>query len=415
MKTLLHDAKVWEDGKFVPREWTLLTESGTEFPAAAPEGLGPVEAAGQYLLPALAELHADFRQPGLEHIYTFASGFEAMLRGGFSCALLTPEEHPVIDNPSVVELVRRQVENLPVDMRIAAAISSELKGELLPEMVEMVHAGAVAFSNGLKGLPTTRYLELALTYAKQCPCRVHLFPTERAWSSGVSVPAGHVADLYGLPGRPEFAETISVFRIIEVARAVGVPVHVKHVTLPSSVEMIAKAKTEGVDVTCDVPLMDLAFDEEDLVGLDASLHLVPPLRSAARRAKMVELVRAGAVDAVAAQHIPVLPERKTDHFSATEPGSVGLETAFPLLLEVLGGASEETLARAVELFSAGPRRVLGLGPADAAGEWMLWDPDATLIVSSSDFAGAVSNSPLMGQTLKGRCRALVLRGELLGA
>ena len=125
MNTLLHDAKVWEDGKFVPREWTLLTESGTEFPAAAPEGLAPVEAAGQYLLPALAELHADFRQPGLEHIYTFASGFEAMLRGGFSCALLTPEEHPVIDNPSVVELVRRQVENLPVDMRIAAAISAD--------------------------------------------------------------------------------------------------------------------------------------------------------------------------------------------------------------------------------------------------------------------------------------------------
>ena len=413
MKSLFHDASILVDGAFRGAEWILLGDGEPEFPAAAPEGVKPVEAKGCLLLPALAELHADFRQPGLEHIYTFSAGVEAMVRGGFSTALLTPQADPVVDDPSCVELVRRQVENLPVDLRISGAISQNLEGELLPEMVEMADAGATAFGNGLKGLPTTRYLELALTYASQCSCRVHLFPNERAWSKGVSMPDGHVADRYGLPGRPEFAETISVFRIIEVARAVGTPVHVKHVTLPASVEMIAAARAQGVDVTCDVPLMNLAFDEEDLADLNPSLHLVPPLRPARHRARMLELVRSGAVDAVAAQHIPVLPEQKKNHFSDTEPGAVGMETAFALLLECLGSADEANLKKAVELFSAGPRRAMGLPGADKAGEWMLWDPEATTIVSSSDFAGAVANSPLLGRSIRGRCRALVVRGATL--
>lgn len=413
MSILLRNVR-WFDGKQEKEVASLLLSSeGPRVVESAPDGVETVDAKGCWLLPALAELHADFRQPGLEHVYTFELGVQAMVRGGFSCALLTPQTDPVIDHPSAVELVRRQVERHPVDLRIAAALSIDLEGKKLPELVEMQLAGASAFSTGLSALPSTRFLCLELSYASQTHCRSHLFPMEQDWSQGVSVPEGGVADLFGLPGRPEYAETIAVFRILEAARSLRSSVHLKHLTLPASIAMVAKARAEGLDVTCDVPLLHLAFDEEDLDGLNTSLHLLPPLRSSAVRRELLRMITEGEVDAIASQHIPVLPENKNDHFSASHPGAVGLESAFSLLIELLGGFTPATVRSAVRLLSDGPRRILGLDQAAAADEWMLWDPTVERILAPADFAGAVANTPLLGRTLRGRCRGVSVRGQWL--
>lgn len=406
----------WFDGETeLPASSLLITENGVQVVDQVPSGVEQIDCEGCWLLPALAELHADFRQPGLEHIYSFNCGIQAMVRGGYSTVLLTPQTNPVIDQPSVVELVRRQVERRPVDLRIAAALSRELAGTKLPELVEMHNAGASAFSTGLSALPTTRFLRLALSYAMQTDCRVHLFPLEADWSQELSFPEGPVADLYGLSGKPECAETIAVFRILEVVRSLRTPVHLKHLTLPASISMALEAREQGFDVTFDLPILNLLFDEEDLDGLDTSLHLNPPLRSSAVRSELLRVVREGKIKVLSSQHIPVLPENKNDHFAASHPGAVGLESAFALVVQLLGGWSGETMRRSVQLLSDGPRKVLGIGRAKDLNEWMVWSPNVERVLSAETFAGAVANTPLLGEKVKGVCRGIVVRGEWMPA
>jgi dihydroorotase len=278
-------------------------------------------------------------------------------------------------------------------------------------MVAMAEAGASCFGQGLAELPSTRFLIQALKYAGLCGKRVHLFPLEADWSGTPGIATGPVADLNGIGGTPPLAETIAVFRILQVARSCGAPVHLKHLTLPASVELVAHAREQSVDVTCDVALQSLLHSHDELDTLDPMLLLRPPLRSALVRTQLVECVLTGQVDAISAQHIPVLPEHKNEHFTAAQPGALGLETALPLLLEMLPGDLTARLARALELLSSQPHRILDAIETDRPLELFLFDADKEWVVSPDDFAGPVSNTPEMGRKLKGRCRGMLLRGE----
>ena len=362
------------------------------------------------LYPQLTEIHADFKQPGHDHIYSLVDGVEAMQRGGYNKVLLDPNCNPIVDERAWVEWVKAQTQTLDGDILISSAISKGLANCILTEYLEMEKVGATALSNSLQYTPESSFLKSVFSYSTQSSLRIHIMPQEKDLAGNALIHEGELSDRYGLYGVPLEAETIAVFRILELAKSTGAKIHLKHLTVPKSIELVQEYKNIDVDVTCDVSINNLVFSEADLEGLPPKLHLKPILRNKANAIIVKQLVEAGTVDAISCQHIPVLPEDKNSFFEGSESGCVGLEVGFSVAKTFLNLNDEKLIA----LMSDGPNKILGQAKVVLApGQKFLTFAYHTheFIPHTDDFAGLVSNSPFLGEKLAGKIVGLLSKGH----
>ncbi len=366
-------------------------------------GAEVIDAQGGILLPLLSEWSVNFKEPGREYTYTLEDGAEAMRRGGFGRVMLSPDTLPVVDQAAHVEGLVKKAQRLGVEMYASAAVSKNLEGQLLPEMVEMIREGALAISNGLRPLPGNKYLHSAMQYASQTGVRVHLWPMEKDLCLSHYFPEGALASRYGLKGIPSFAEEVSVYRILQLAKHTGCPVHIQHVTSPESVRLIVEFKEQGVDVTSDVTLHHLDWSERDLEELDPHLHLIPPLVTEAKQEYLLKSLERGDIDAVSCQHYPVLPEFKNTIFEASEPGISCLETALSSVYTRQGevGLIDFALKNVVKSSKIMGLKSLWQDYLDGKS-WSLFNLKVENEIDKTSFAGNVSNSPYLGRRLSGR-------------
>ena len=207
-----------------------------------------------------------------------------------------------------------------------------------------------------------------------------------------------------MKGVPEQAETIPLFSLLEMSRWLGVPLHIKQVTSRSALDLIRRYRDLGVDVTCDVNLLHLLFCDEDLLSLQTSLNLHPPVRSSADRDALWSGLADGSISAISINHFPVHREDKEVNFEAAIPGAVSLEVALPAIWKLL--SERVGKARAVELLSQKPAEIACASKVELASgkraDAVLFDPSGETEVSSKTFAGGVENSPFLGQKLSGK-------------
>jgi dihydroorotase len=278
------------------------------------------------------------------------------------------------------------------------------------------------FSDDGTSVPTARLLRNALTYLRAFGD--DLVIAEHAEDASL-VEGGHMHEgmrsaSLGLAGRPGEAEEIVVARDLALARATGGRLHLCHLSSARAVELVRRAKAEGIRVTAEVTPHHLTFTDEDLATYDANLKVNPPLRTAENRAALREGLADGTIDAIATDHAPHAVEEKESEFDVAPPGTIGLETALPAVIAEVVAPGHVSLARAIEAMSTAPARILGApdhgGPLEPGrpANLVVFDPNAERVVEAP-FASKARNSAFLGRRVRGSVVYTVLRGAVVVA
>jgi dihydroorotase len=384
------------------------------------DGAERIDAQGLVLAPGLVDLHTHLREPGDEHKETVATGTRAAAVGGFTAVAAMANTDPVTDHAAIVQAVRDLAAAAgSCDVFPVGAITKGLAGESLAEMGEMVAAGVRVFSDDGRCVPNARLLRNALVYAKAFPVEVVLadHAEDPALVEGGHMHEGPLSYALGVAGRPAEAEEIVVARDLAVARASGGRLHLCHLSTARAVDLVRRAKADGVRVTAEVTPHHLVFTDDDLRTYDTAKKMNPPLRTAEDREALRAAVADGTIDVIATDHAPHAVEEKDMEFDLAPPGTIGLETALAAVLTHLVEPGIMSLARAIEAMSTTPARILGAGEHGGSLETgrpanlVVFDPAEEWIVEPP-FVSKARNSAFTGARLRGRVRFTMLRGAL---
>lgn len=385
-------------------------------------GATVVDADGLVVAPGLVDLHTHLREPGREDKETVETGCRAAAIGGFTAVSPMANTEPAADNAAVIHEVRDLGARADLcDVFPVGAITRGLGGEEMAELGEMVDAGVRMFSDDGRCVPSARILRNALTYAKAFDGIVIAEHCEEgSLADGGQMHEGYHSYSLGLAGQPREAEEIVVARDVAVTRLTGGRLHLCHLSSAGSIDIVRRAKAEGLRVTAEVTPHHLVFSDEDLRGYDTNFKVNPPLRTPEDREALRLALADGTIDAVATDHAPHAVEEKEAEFDQSPPGTIGLETALAAVLTHLVGPGVLSLARAIEAMSTIPARILGAaahgGPIEPGrpANLVVFDPDAAWVVEPP-FASKSRNSAFLGTTLQGRVIHTLYRGRLVVA
>ncbi|HEV7334220.1 MAG TPA: dihydroorotase [Flavisolibacter sp.] len=366
---------------------------------------------GLCIFPGFTDVFSNFCDPGFEYRETLETGAFAAAHGGYTDVFLIPNTQPVVSQKSGVEYIVQRSKSLPVSLHPIGAITKNAEGKELSEMYDMHQSGAVAFSDGICPVQSSGLLLKALQYVKAINKIIIQLPDEQSISAPGLMNEGVVSTQLGLPGKPAIAEELMISRDIELTRYTGSAIHFTGVSTAKGLEIIRKAKTKGLPVSCSVTPAHLYFTDEDLVGYDTNLKLSPPLRTATDRDALRTAVADGTVDCIASHHLPHHTDNKVVEFEYAKAGMIALESAFSL---VRSSMPELSLERITELFSTTPRRLFQLPPATIAlnqrARYSLFIPDEEW--SPASFVSRSRNTPFIGKTLKGRPCGIIQEDKL---
>jgi len=388
---------------------------GVGKPAA--EGLPALEADGWVLAPGFIDTHVHFREPGEEEKETVASGCKAAAAGGYTAVVTMPNTDPPIDNPGMVRyVIDRSKEAGLCRVLPAGAITPGRKGEGLAEMGAMQEAGACAFTDDGSPVENGKVMTSALKYGKLLGVPIMTHAEDRTLSGSGCMHGGYWSTRLGLSGIPRAAEDAAVFRDVELARATGGHLHVSHVSTQGAVEIIRRAKADGVNVTAEATPHHFSLDHSRCRSYSPRFKMNPPLREPDDVAAIADALADGTIDCIATDHAPHTATEKELQFDQSPFGVVGLETAFAVGVTYLVEEKKLDLGRLIQCLSERPADVLGLslGRLEEGNEadFVLLDPDRAWTVSEETLHGRSCNSCFLGDELKGRVLATFLRGRL---
>ncbi len=378
-----------------------------------PHGGEVLDASGCVVGPGLLDLHAHLREPGNEAAETIETGSRAAALGGYTAIVAMPNTTPAIDCAAVVEQVLRLGRSTGLcEVLVAGAITVGRAGEQLAPMAEMADLGVRLFTDDGSGVQNNRLMRRALEYASALGITLAQHCEDSALAEGGVMHEGEWSARLGLPGQPSEAEELMVARDIALSRRTGAPVHFLHMSTAGSVELIRRAKADGLRVTAEAAPHHFTLTDAALSGYDTVFKVHPPLRAASDIAAVKVGLADGTIDAIATDHAPHTPETKERSMLDAPPGMLGLQTALSLALTEL----ELPIARIFSLLSSGPARIAraddrhGHVAVGRAANLCVVDPSATWIVDAARLASKSRNTPYAGRTLRGVVRHTVFNG-----
>jgi dihydroorotase len=383
-------------------------------PQLAIENADVIDAQGQILAPGLIDLYSHSGEPGNESRETLADLMAGAIAGGFTRVGILPDTDPALDTPGalrrIVDLACDQ-EQLPQPFLLPwAALTQGAQGEQMTELAELAAIRAFAIAGFADGQPLTNrvLLRRLLEYARPLQRPIALWPCDRALTGNGIAREGSLALMGGLPGVLVAAETVALTTILELVREIDTPVHLMRLSTARGVELVDKAKAEGLPITASTTWMHLMFSTQDALSYDPHLRLAPPLGNPSDLAALVDGVKAGVIDAIAIDHSPYTYEEKTVAFSDAPPGVIGLELAFAALWQRFVATGTWTAVELLQAMSTRPAQCLGLSAGKlterAPVEAFLFDPAPRWTVESTTLRSPARNTPLLNQTLQGRVR-----------
>ena len=381
-----------------------------------------IDASGCVVAPGLVDLSVRLREPGHEHEGMLESELAAAVAGGVTSLVCPPDTDPVLDEPGLVEMLKFRAEKLHQSRVFPlGALTRGLRGTALTPMVQLTEAGCVGFSQAEVPLEDTQVLQRALQYAASFGFTVWLRPQDMHLGKGVAA-SGALATRLGLPGVPVAAETIALHTIFELMRATGARVHLCRISSAAGLALVARAKADGLNVSCDVSINSLHLTDTDIGYFDSRMRLDPPLRQQRDRDALRQGLLDGTVDALVSDHSPVDEDAKTLPFAEAEPGATGLELLLGLACK-WGDDSGAGLLRALAVLTSEPARVLGssLGTLQASAGQLLkggvadvcvFNPNQSWTVEPSALRSQGKHTPFSGYELPVRVRWTVVGGQL---
>ncbi|MCW3466798.1 dihydroorotase [Chitinophaga nivalis] len=354
------------------------------------------------------DIFSHFCDPGQEHKEDLYSGVKAAATGGFTTVMIVPNTQPALHTKPQIEYVLSTTRHAAATVLPIGAVTKNLEGSGLAEMYEMHHAGAIAFSDGLKPLQSPGLMLKALQYIKAFDGTLLQVPDDQSISAHGLMNEGVASTRLGMPGKPAIAEELIIQRDLRLAKYTDSRIHFTGISTRRSVDLIAAAKAEGIKVTCSVTPYHLSLTDEQLFSYDTHLKVNPPLRTADDVQALQEALQAGIIDCIATHHQPQDWDAKQVEFEYAKYGMIGLESAFGVLRQYLPNLPIDQL---ITLLSAQPRKVFGLPqPAlmeGAAANLTVFNPDINWEFTTAHIASRSKNSPYIGSQLKGKVIATV--------
>lgn len=378
-----------------------------------------IDATGLWVLPGLVDLAARLREPGHEYMATLDTELDAALAGGITALCCPPDTDPPLDEPGLVEMLKHRARLLDgARVYPLGALSVGLRGEVITEMGELSDAGCVGFAQPNRMVEDLQLLMRAMQYAHTFGHTVWLQPRDSSIGRDGVAHAGPVASKLGLSAVPVIAETIALNTIFDLVRETGCRVHLCRVSSAAGVELIRRAKAEGLPISADVAVHHLHLVDRDIGHFDSHYRVDPPFRSHGDRDALRAGVRDGTIDVICSDHTPVDDDAKHLPFGEAEPGVTGLELLLPLTLK---WAKEDGIdpADALRRVTVEPARVAGIETgtlgAGALADICLYAPEERWLVGRDTLRSQSVHTPYLGLEVVGRVRQVLVGGRIVGA
>jgi dihydroorotase len=391
----------------------LLTEHGIEkiekAGALKPEaGIEILDYEGSYASRGFCDLCVNTGDPGFEYREDLYSVAEAAAAGGYTVICAAASNNPVTQTKSQVEYILHKSKSTAVNILPVGAITENFDGKTPTEMYDMHHAGAVAFSDMPHSIKNSGVLLRALQYVQPFDGLVLSMPFDETLVADGQVNESDVSVKMGMKGISNLSEYSLVHRDIELLKYTGGRIHLAGISCRESVELVRKAKSENLDVTCSAFVHHLISDENDVTGFDTNYKVFPPLRSKKDQRLLIDALLDGTIDCISTQHTPLNIDSKNVEFEYADFGMTGLETAFGLLNKHLNGILSKE--RLVELLSFNPRKIIRYKNDN---DLVILNFDEEWELTEGDVRSKSYNSPYLNTPLLGRVKAVYSKGKFI--
>ncbi len=377
------------------------------------------DARGLIVAPGFIDLHVHLREPGQGYKETIATGTAAAVAGGFTSVCCMPNTSPVIDSPEWVTWLQQPDRGAVANVFPIAAATHASKGAVLTDFRALQRAGAVAVTDDGKPILNDDVMRESLRIAAEVGIPVIQHAEDTRMTENCAMNEGPTSFRLGLRGMKTSAEASIVERDVHLAQQfTGARLHVAHLSTADALKAVRRGKRSHAHVTCEVTPHHFALVDADVGDYNTNFKMNPPLRSTADREAILVALADGTVDAIATDHAPHAPHEKIMEFERAMFGVTGLETALGLAITCLHREHKIPLSRIVELFTAGPVRVVDLkGRGTLArgshADVTIFDPKKRWTFDASKSLSLSKNTPFDGWPMTGKVIATIVGGKIV--
>lgn len=339
-------------------------------------------------------------EPGYEERETLNHGLNVAAKSGFTSIAVNPNSNPVTDNKTFVEFLINKAKGSTTDIFPIGALTQKSEGFEIAELFDMQQSGAIAFGDYKKPIANDNLLKIALLYAQNFNGLILSFPKNDAIAGEGVANEGINSTILGLKGIPSLAEELQIARDLFLLEYTGGKLHIPTISTAKSVQLIKKAKEQGLDITCSTSVHNLSLTDNELHGFDALKKVNPPLRTKEDCSALIEGIKSGIIDIITTDHDPIDIEHKKVEFSVAKDGTIGFESAFSSLNTII---DLETIQKCL---SINPRKRFGVQfdsiKENNKANFSLFSPKDEYIFSEKNILSTSKNSIFLGTKLKGK-------------
>ncbi|MBN4050828.1 MAG: dihydroorotase [Alkaliphilus sp.] len=420
MKILIKTGRVIDPLNNIDRQMDILIENGliTEVKASIKIVVDKeINAKNLWIVPGLIDVHVHLREPGFEHKETIETGSLSAVKGGFTTICCMPNTKPVIDTAKMVEYINNKAdEKQIVNLKVIGSITKKQEGQELSDIEEMHKAGICAISEDGKTVMDIELFEKAMIIAKELNLPIMSHCEDHAIVGKGAMHEGIVAEELGIESIPSLVEDRIISRDVDLARKVGVKLHICHVSTKGGVELARKAKQRNQSVTAEVCPHHFTLTDEEVKAWGTDAKMNPPLRSKEDIEAIIEGLKDGTIDIIATDHAPHTDEEKNVEFSEAPFGIVGLETAWSICMTELLEKGVLSPMQLIEKMSVNPAKLIGADePRLSVGEKAnitIINPNESYRINKDEFVSKSKNTPFHGKEVKGSVIYTIVNGEI---
>lgn len=376
-----------------------------------------IDARGKWVVPGFVDVHVHLREPGFEWKETIMTGAQAAVLGGYTSICCMPNTRPVNDCAEVTKFILERAKAArAARVYPIGSVSRALEGKDMSPLSELREAGCVAFSDDGEPIWDSGMMRRALEWCLMLDVPISCHEEDKRLTCGGCMNESALSTRMGLKGMPTVAEDVMVARDIELARYTKGRAHICHVSSARSVELVRRAKNDGIRITAEVTPHHLCLTEDAVGEYDSNAKMSPPLREEFDRLALLEGLKDGTIDAVASDHAPHERDSKLVEFGKATFGILGLQTSLPLILEFVR-AGKLSRVRAVEALATGPAKVFGLEAGGLAkgkaADIAIIDPEYRWTFRKEVVRSLSQNSPFLGRELRGIAETVLVDGNIV--
>lgn len=376
-----------------------------------------IDLTGKYIVPSFFDMHVHFREPGLSYKETIYNGSRAAAKAGYTGVCMMPNTKPIVDSQEVIDELKTLIaRDAILETRIVGAITKGEKGKELADFAMYKKNHVIALSDDGVNVDSSEILREALAKAKPLELPLLLHCEDMTYRQGC-IHQGLVAEMFGLEGIPSHTEYRIIAENIELAKNENSALHICHISCKESVDIIRKAKSENIKISCEVTPNHLILDESAFIKSKNKAKINPPLRSLEDKKALVEGLVDGTIDVIATDHAPHSQEEKARDFKEAPFGMSSIDIAPQLIYTNFVKTNQISLFDMIRVLSISPREILGLKPSfnqvgDQADIAVL-DLENAFEVSEEDWISKGKNTVFFGEKLYGKNKLTLLNGQII--